>query len=1303
MANNYTVFQDNHRIFRKYVLGSMLDSQEYKDISQQFDSILLLADRILGAFVENIEFNQIEKINTHLTNIARAEECREDYSRFVDALLGASEQWLKPILWLAYPNSWARLNQNKKHFTLFPTLRELNLLTQAELDTPEGEAHRITDEVRQLIYWNRKDRNYITHETQDAPAYIRGRFLTVALVTLLAPVYKHQDAIKIRLLDLIASPFQNKEIEDLLALVNSERLKHLERFRARERWITDLQMRLRDDSQVSKPYLLLIGYEGIGKSAICAKLTEVLSKDVTAHGRYAGGVKKTAPWLPHVLLHFGKQSNQPNEIVRSLIAQANTLLLRPTPLPEANDYFGSELDTEPLRDDVLTRLVPKRSNRRTRSDDDALPEISGTYKSTGQGQPSRPRHKVATSELAQYRRAIYLVLEKVARERGPIVLIVDAIDEITTNGGELEFLPERLPVGVSALLAGRQNTKALDWLVNNREVDRIRLTGLDKDEIPLLTHINSLDGSAEANFNDRVLKASQGWPVLVLAAAKNARSQRDNLDAVQVDRSVDSVFARQAREWRTNLSEPPDLLSELLLLLAIFEPVAPLELGLIQSFLSYQNIQLSLADLRQELLPVGAQLEGMSAGRVKLGLKAFAEYVRERYCSKRDLNRALDSIVGWLIIDSEVDAKVLSAFLKFWADPNQVKDKNMLATVEKLVDSLQGSSTPSLLYEIYLLSQQKRLKKDSLLPFAARLLFAAAKLADPRAMFAVGWRLFEGVGIDKDALEGERWLRRAAEANHANSIVYLALHLLDGDGMEKNPEEGEALLRQAADSGEVDALLLLAMRLLDGRGVEKNTIEGEQILRRLADDGEQSAIYFLAIRLIGGLHLAKNPEEGEQLLRKLVDDGHVSATVTLAEFLIDGVLPPQRSEEGEMLLRKLASTDNRYATGVLATRLIDGAGLQRNIVEGERLLRKLAEDGDSQAMSILGSHLIEGEKLSKNAQEGEKWLIKAGDSGWVDAMMYLGQSYLDGVRLTKKVREGIKWLRKAVETGNTDAMTTLGERILEDNTLVRDTKEGRQWLQKAASLGNISAMISLGTRLLSGDGLSKDSTEGEQWLRKAIKAESTEAMAILGGKLVDGEEVPRNKQEGIQLLEKASSLGDSYANQLLGLENYNSQNFSEAAEKFLLAFKQGDKRDSGTNLVYMARRSELPPGLEIPPVPTLLEEALNTQDAFGVINYALCLATGFHYDQDWIVADHTIAALGNSKSSRITDALNWWHKQIIPPNDPEGHLVTGWLVRHHLVRDPDGISIAQRMAYARKHGWIVPEWMDFDVLVRKTS
>lgn len=52
---------------------------------------------------------------------------------------------------------------------------------------------------------------------------------------------------------------------------------------------------------------------------------------------------------------------------------------------------------------------------------------------------------------------------------------------------------------------------------------------------------------------------------------------------------------------------------------------------------------------------------------------------------------------------------------------------------------------------------------------------------------------------------------------------------------------------------------------------------------------------------------------------------------------------------------------------------------------------------------------------------------------------------------------------------------------------------------------------------------------------------------------------------------------------------------------------------------------------------------------------------------------------------------SWWH-DLAKADDPEGHLVLGWLARHGLAPDPDGWPVARRLDAARS-AWAVPDWM----------
>jgi hypothetical protein len=94
-----------------------------------------------------------------------------------------------------------------------------------------------------------------------------------------------------------------------------------------------------------------------------------------------------------------------------------------------------------------------------------------------------------------------------------------------------------------------------------------------------------------------------------------------------------------------------------------------------------------------------------------------------------------------------------------------------------------------------------------------------------------------------------------------------------------------------------------------------------------------------------------------------------------------------------------------------------------------------------------------------------------------------------------------------------------------------------------------------------------------------------------------------------------------------------------------------------------------------------------------LVNYALCLASGFEYKKDWQLADQVFASIKvKSKSPKVI--LDWWYKKLVRQDDPEGHLVVGWLARHQIVDDPDGLSVEERMQKARAGGWDVPVWMN---------
>jgi TPR repeat protein len=134
-------------------------------------------------------------------------------------------------------------------------------------------------------------------------------------------------------------------------------------------------------------------------------------------------------------------------------------------------------------------------------------------------------------------------------------------------------------------------------------------------------------------------------------------------------------------------------------------------------------------------------------------------------------------------------------------------------------------------------------------------------------------------------------------------------------------------------------------------------------------------------------------------------------------------------------------------------------------------------------------------------------------------------------------------------------------------------------------------------------------------------------------------------------------------------------------------------RKSYTNLAYILRRGEIKTEQIDFPILELIKPLREEKDLYGSINLALCYAIGFQTEKDWRLADQIIAELCLLDENPEA-ALDWWRDKLAKKGDPEGHLVVGWLARHGLIKDPEGMTVVERMNLARQGGWDIPDWMN---------
>lgn len=330
----------------------------------------------------------------------------------------------------------------------------------------------------------------------------------------------------------------------------------------------------------------------------------------------------------------------------------------------------------------------------------------------------------------------------------------------------------------------------------------------------------------------------------------------------------------------------------------------------------------------------------------------------------------------------------------------------------------------------------------------------------------------------------------------------------------------------------------------------------------------------------------------------------------------------------------------------------------------------------------------------RNSFAVEDWLRQAADAGDCFSMERLGQMLLASSGTDQSVSEAFELLERAVELGSASAASVLGLWLLGsgDQTNLRRAKS---LVIGAAERGHLPAAIELSVHLLTRTAMVDELSEGAYWLRWAAIGGDRLAMTLLGRYLIVGEYLAPSLSEGAEWLVLAGASKNTEIPNLglyVYLRSINGTTATirarfvlEAASLFLYGHLRGDPL-GGAYLAYLIRRTEVP-WETFPPLEELLREGLVQKRPFAIVNEALRRARGAQCTVDWTSADRLMQEL-----STTCGALDWWLRQA-EIGDPEGHLVLGWMVRHGLTADPDGLEPRQRFATLIGTEWECPNWL----------
>lgn len=1162
------IFTNCRSLFENEAMKYFRTSKEYSDFDLHLDKVLLISDRILASCEGNPDHGRVsQEISQRFQNLM---DTKKDRGESVSNLLESLEIWLKAVFWLVNPSKWKVANEKSKiaksegktsHFNLYQVILELGLLSEKEIKKTAKDVEDISDNVRRMIWHAKEDRNPIIHSGAEIPEDDLIRQKRYALIAFLAPIFRHQQALQSTLRCLVTRAPAFGPLDTLAKQVDSERRGHIEYFAGRMEWLTTLREKLETLSKNEGVYILLTASEGTGKSALVSKLSQFLADDSPVLGTNTTETQKTAPWLPGVILHLGKASNLPAEFVPFLINQISCLIV--SDLPPFNDIFleANRLETADL-DSGNLNLKKLLVNK----DDEGSRFISNSH--------SVYSAKSGSNGFIYARRLIFEALERLVAETGKVFLLLDALEEISSDGSSLAFLPERLPPGVSCLLTSRPQTPAVDFVQSKlKNIEIIELKQLTREEVPLLTNVpdKTLEGK---EFNNKVMEKTDGLPLLLSNIGNQVRNSSIKLSSIQINGIRNRHFELKAKEWIGHGAEQDEnnvLKKEILGLLSIFEPVMPIHLEDVQSYLISRNLDFELPKIRQVLTPVSTQLQGLEIGRIKLTMRPFAEYIRETYFSRIDLFRIFKKITEWLINDPDINPALCSRLFVVWksiqkSEPNtallapshidhlnrlpqilfEYQKQKILFRIAKLLFE-QGKETDNLAIECMRLAAKLGSLEamgsfsniinediaDDLRREAVDWVKKGAENGDPESMMIIGNRLIEGRGINKDVDSGVNWLTRAADSGHARALFSLGSRLVFGISVKKNVEDGMKMICRASDLNFLPSDYLLGTLFVTGYECKKDLKKGLLHLEKAASSGFIKAIRFLGDCLIRGFHIEKDVAKGISYLEKAISLDDDVSTVKLARFFIEGDMAFRNPDKGIAILEAGVNKNQLLSKRELGEKLvIDNKKSNKDRERGIKLLEEAIEAGDVLSMEILAYFLLK--QANPDSEKAKGLLFQAIELGSDNAAINLARMIGLGHGFSKRPDEAMKILRKFAVGDRHEIILELGKSLITGEYCEKNIKEGEIIIASLCENKFTPAMVYFSDLLLDGKIIKPDQFRGLALLEELVLLGDTTGMVSLGSHLINFNNNPLDIQRGLGLLDRAHSDGSLEATYLLG-------------------------------------------------------------------------------------------------------------------------------------------------------------------------
>src|SRR5437879_1607602 len=172
---------------------------------------------------------------------------------------------------------------------------------------------------------------------------------------------------------------------------------------------------------------------------------------------------------------------------------------------------------------------------------------------------------------------------------------------------------------------------------------------------------------------------------------------------------------------------------------------------------------------------------------------------------------------------------------------------------------------------------------------AQRIYRTAAEDEDPAAMYDLGRKFDEGLGVATDEQQAFQWYSRAAARGHAESMNRLGVLYAQGRGVPQDYVAALAWYRQAVARGSLTAVSNVATLYFYGLGVPQSYSMAAELLQAAAQQGAADAQNKLAAMYNDGLGVAQDQRKARELFRQSAEQGYPPAMVNLGRMYAEAI------------------------------------------------------------------------------------------------------------------------------------------------------------------------------------------------------------------------------------------------------------------------------------------------------------------------------------------------------------------------------------------------------------------------------